>query len=49
MGRDYLLSVHGLENVVDTNVRIENMGGLGIGQKKLANFLVEVKARKEES
>ncbi|MHA1947035.1 MAG: DUF6884 domain-containing protein [Candidatus Hodarchaeales archaeon] len=49
MGRDYLLSVHGLENVVDTTVRIENMGGLGIGQRKLANFLVEVKSRKEES
>ncbi len=45
MGKDYLLSVHGLENVVDTRVKIENLGGLGIGQRKLANFLVEIIAR----
>jgi hypothetical protein len=49
MGRDYLLSVHGLENVVNTTVKIENMGGLGIGQRKLANFIVEVKKSEEIS
>ena len=45
MGKDYLLSVDGLENIVDARVKIENMGGLGIGQRKLVNFLQEVEER----
>ena len=43
MGKDYLLSVNGLENIVDTSVKIENMGGLGVGQRKLVNFLQEIR------
>ena len=43
MGKDYLISVDGLENIVDTKVKIENMGGLGIGQRKLVNFLLDIK------
>ena len=39
MGKDYLASVKGLENYIKTEVRIENMGGLGCGQRKLLNFL----------
>lgn len=43
MGKDYLIAVDGLDKAVDANVIIENMGGLGIGQRKLVNFLSEVK------
>jgi len=49
MGKDYLMSVDGLENIVGTKVKIENMGGLGIGQRKLVNFLQEIKGRDQET
>ena len=49
MGKDYLLSVDGLENIVETTVRIENMGGLGLGQRKLLNFLLKLKEREKRS
>ena len=39
MGKDYLASVKGLEDYIKTDVRIENMGGLGLGQRKLLYFL----------
>ncbi len=39
MGKDYLETVRGVEDYVQTNVEIENMGGLGIGQRKLVNFI----------
>ncbi|MFX0171523.1 MAG: DUF6884 domain-containing protein [Candidatus Hodarchaeota archaeon] len=39
MGRVYLKSVKGLENFIDTCIKIENMGGLGLGQRKLVQFL----------
>ena len=39
MGKDYLASVKGLEDYIKTDVRIENMGGLGLGQRKLLDFL----------
>ncbi len=39
MGRDYLASVEGLDDAINSKVRIENMGGLGIGQRKLLDFL----------
>ena len=48
MGKDYLLSVDGLQNLVDIEVKIENMGGLGIGQRKLVNFLQEIIEREQE-
>ncbi len=38
-GKDYLNSVHGLAEFINTEVRIENMGGLGIGQRKLVDFI----------
>ena len=47
MGKDYLRCVDGLENIVGTKVKIENMGGLGIGQRKLVNFLQEIKERNQ--
>lgn len=49
MGKDYLISVDGLENIVNAKVKIENMGGLGIGQRKLVNFLQEIKERDQET
>jgi len=49
MGRDYLISVEGLENIIDADVKIENMGGLGIGQRKLVNFLQEINEREQEN
>jgi cytoplasmic iron level regulating protein YaaA (DUF328/UPF0246 family) len=39
MGKTYLKTVEGLNNYIDTNVVVENMGGLGIGQQKLVQFL----------
>ena len=39
MGKDYLASVDGLEDFVNTEIKVENMGGLGIGQRKLVEFL----------
>lgn len=39
MGKDYLNAVNGLKEALDTEVIIENMGGLGIGQRKLKNFI----------
>jgi hypothetical protein len=47
MGKDYLISVDGLEEIIDVKVITENMGGLGIGQKKLVNFLIEIKEREQ--
>lgn len=42
MGKAYLNAVHGIKEITDANVRIENMGGLGFGQQKLLHFLDEV-------
>ncbi|MFX0051716.1 MAG: DUF6884 domain-containing protein [Candidatus Hodarchaeota archaeon] len=42
MGRVYLKSVKGLEDYIDTRIKIENMGGLGLGQRKLVQFLEKV-------
>ncbi|MHA1976835.1 MAG: DUF6884 domain-containing protein [Candidatus Hodarchaeales archaeon] len=39
MGKDYLATVHGLEESIKADITIENMGGLGIGQQKLVRFL----------
>jgi cytoplasmic iron level regulating protein YaaA (DUF328/UPF0246 family) len=39
MGKDYLKSVEGLKTYIDTKIHIENMGGLGLGQRKLVQFL----------
>lgn len=39
MGKTYLKAVEGLETQIDTKIVVENMGGLGIGQKKLVNFI----------
>ncbi len=39
MGKAYLKAVEGLETQIDTKVVVENMGGLGIGQQKLLQFL----------
>lgn len=39
MGMDYLNAVNGLKEAVDAEIIIENMGGLGIGQRKLKNFI----------
>ncbi len=47
MGRIYLAAVTNLESILDTTVIIEPMGGLGIGQKKLVNFL-EIHGRRNE-
>jgi hypothetical protein len=48
MGKDYLLSVDGLHKRVKTRVRIENMGGMGVGQKKLKRF-IDSHAPKQDS
>jgi len=39
MGKEYLTSIDGLQNVIESKITIENMGGLGIGQRKLLDFL----------
>ena len=40
MGKDYLSTVQGLKELVSpTRVIIENMGGLGIGQRKMLQFI----------
>ncbi len=39
MGKSYLKSVEGLDSKVDVKLMVENMGGLGLGQRKLLNFL----------
>jgi hypothetical protein len=39
LGLDYLESVIGLDEVLKCQIIIENMGGLGIGQKKLKEFI----------
>jgi cytoplasmic iron level regulating protein YaaA (DUF328/UPF0246 family) len=39
MGTDYLKAVDGLKHHLSTEIIIENMGGLGVGQRKLKNFL----------
>ncbi|MFX0087568.1 MAG: DUF6884 domain-containing protein [Candidatus Hodarchaeota archaeon] len=39
MGTDYIKAVDGLKKHLNAEIIIENMGGLGIGQKKLKNFL----------
>ncbi len=41
MGKDYLITIDGLDEKISTDLKIENMGGTGIGQKKLLNFLNE--------
>lgn len=39
MGKTYLKAVEELETHINANVVVENMGGLGIGQQKLVQFL----------
>lgn len=39
MGKVYLKAVEGLKTHVNTEVKVENMGGLGLGQQKLVQFL----------
>lgn len=39
MGKTYLEAIGGLETHIDTEIIVENMGGLGIGQQKLVRFL----------
>ncbi|MFX0208061.1 MAG: DUF6884 domain-containing protein [Candidatus Hodarchaeota archaeon] len=39
MGKTYLQATEGLETQLDVEVIVENMGGLGIGQQKLVQFL----------
>ena len=39
MGKDYLETVEGISKYIDTQIIIENMGGLGVGQKKLVKFI----------
>lgn len=41
MGKDYLRTVYHLESYVDTQIRIEGMGGMGLGQRKLKQFIDE--------
>ncbi|MFX1285761.1 MAG: DUF6884 domain-containing protein [Promethearchaeota archaeon] len=45
MGKTYLKAVEGLEAHINTNIEVENMGGLGIGQQKLVQFLELVSER----
>ena len=39
MGKTYLETIEGLETHIDTEIIVENMGGLGVGQQKLVRFL----------
>ncbi|MHA2224418.1 MAG: peroxide stress protein YaaA [Candidatus Hodarchaeales archaeon] len=39
MGKIYLKAVEGLKSHLRTDVVIENMGGLGLGQQKLVKFI----------
>lgn len=45
MGKDYLKSVEGLHKYIETKIHIESMGGLGLGQKKLVQFLKTVSSK----
>ena len=45
MGKIYLESVENLENIIKTEIKIESMQGLGIGQKKLFNFIESMRKR----
>ena len=42
MGKTYLNAVHGLKEIINVDIRIDNMGGLGIGQQKLLKFLDDI-------
>jgi cytoplasmic iron level regulating protein YaaA (DUF328/UPF0246 family) len=48
MGKDYLQTVKGLQDRVKTKIKIENMGGLGLGQAKLKRF-IDSHAPKQDS
>ena len=48
MGKDYLESIQGLGEYIKTEIIIENMGGLGVGQRKLVNFLDSLRNTKEK-
>lgn len=39
MGKTYLKAIEGLKSQIDTIIKVENMGGLGVGQQKLLRFL----------
>lgn len=39
MGKNYLGAVAGIERQLSTEIVIQNMGGLGIGQRKLKNLI----------
>lgn len=41
MGKNYLGAVAGIEGQLSTEIVIQNMGGLGIGQRKLKNLIDE--------
>jgi hypothetical protein len=41
MGKNYLGAVAGIEGQLSTEIVIQNMGGLGIGQRKLKNLINE--------
>ena len=45
MGKMYLESVENLENIIKTEIKIESMQGLGIGQQKLFNFIESMRKR----
>jgi cytoplasmic iron level regulating protein YaaA (DUF328/UPF0246 family) len=47
MGKIYLKTVKGLEDSINTKIKIENMGGLGLGQRKLVRFLEKLSERPE--
>ncbi|MFX0182788.1 MAG: DUF6884 domain-containing protein [Candidatus Hodarchaeota archaeon] len=48
MGKIYLKTLEGLEDSINTIVKIENMGGLGLGQRKLVRFLEKLSERPEK-
>ena len=39
MGKVYLLSIKGIQDIIPTTIEIDSMGGLGVGQQKLVKFL----------
>lgn len=45
MGKVYLKAVEGLETHVNAEVKVENMGGLGVGQQKLVRFLERISGK----
>ncbi len=45
MGKIYLEAVRGLEKLITTEIKKESMQGLGIGQRKLLNFIESIRKR----